>query len=68
MKTTETKVEQEFYSLQEVQTILGCGHSKVYDMIGKGELPAVKLGRVLRVHRDDLTKWRERNRYLQFEK
>ncbi len=68
MKTAEPAVEREFYSLKEVQTILGCGHSKVYDMVGKGELPAVKLGRVLRVHRDDLADWRERNRYVGFEK
>jgi excisionase family DNA binding protein len=68
VKTAELSVGQEFYSLKEVQTILGCGHSKVYDMVGKGELPAVKLGRVLRVHRDDLADWRERNRYGEFEK
>jgi excisionase family DNA binding protein len=68
VKTAELSVGQEFYSLKEVQTILGCGHSKVYDMVGKGELPAVKLGRVFRVHRDDLTNWRERNRYGHFEK
>jgi excisionase family DNA binding protein len=68
VKTAEPAAEREFYSLKEVQTILGCGHSKVYDMVGKGELPAVKLGRVLRVHRDELADWRERNRYGEFEK
>ena len=68
MKTREREVEREFYSLKEVQTILGCGHSKIYDMVGKGELPAVKLGRVLRIHRADLADWRERNRYGELEK
>jgi excisionase family DNA binding protein len=68
VKTREREVEREFYSLKEVQTILGCGQSKIYDMVGKGELPAVKLGRVLRIHRADLADWRERNRYRELEK
>jgi excisionase family DNA binding protein len=68
VKTREREVEREFYSLKEVQTILGCGQSKIYDMVGKGELPAVKLGRVLRIHRADLADWRERNRYGELEK
>ena len=33
---------------------LGCGRSYVYDLINRGELPAVKLGRLTRVPVDGL--------------
>jgi excisionase family DNA binding protein len=36
---------------------LGCGRSYVYDLINRGELPAVKLGRLTRVPVDGLTEF-----------
>jgi len=34
---------------REVAAVLSCGKTYVYELIGRGELPAVKLGRLTRV-------------------
>jgi excisionase family DNA binding protein len=36
-------------TIQEVATTLRCGRTCVYDLIGRGELPAIKLGRLTRI-------------------
>jgi excisionase family DNA binding protein len=33
----------------EVATALGCGKTYIYELIGRGELPVVKLGRLTRI-------------------
>ena len=41
----------------EVQAILRIGRSKVYEMIARGELPVVRIGRAVRIPRDGLARW-----------
>ena len=41
----------------EVQAILRIGRSKVYEMIARGELPVVRIGRAVRIPRDGLGLW-----------
>jgi excisionase family DNA binding protein len=36
-------------TIQEVAAILRCGRTCVYDLIGRGELPAIKVGRLTRI-------------------
>lgn len=43
----------------DVQRILRIGRSKVYEMIARGELPVIRIGRVVRVPRRELERWIE---------
>ena len=55
--------EQEFISLIELQGILGIGRTKAYDLVTSGELPAIRVGRAIRVRLADLNHWAERQSY-----
>jgi excisionase family DNA binding protein len=54
---------QEFISLNELQEILGIGRTKAYDLVTSGDLPAVRIGRIIRISKRDLTNWLEQQRY-----
>lgn len=41
--------EQEFISLNELQEILSIGRTKAYDLVTSGDLPAVRIGRIIRI-------------------
>lgn len=41
----------------EVQRLLRVGRSKVYEMIARGELPVVRIGRAVRIPRHALDEW-----------
>jgi excisionase family DNA binding protein len=43
----------------DVQQILRIGRSKVYEMIARGELPVIRIGRVVRLPRKELERWIE---------
>ena len=55
--------EQEFISLNELQEILGIGRTKAYDLVTSGDLPAIRIGRIIRINKQDLTDWIEHQRY-----
>ena len=55
--------EQEFISLNELQEMLSIGRTKAYDLVTSGDLPAVRIGRSIRISKQDLTDWLERQRY-----
>ena len=55
--------EQEFISLNQLQKILGIGRTKAYDLVTSGDLPAVRIGRIIRVDKRDLTDWLKRQKY-----
>ncbi|MBO0730154.1 MAG: helix-turn-helix domain-containing protein [Acidimicrobiaceae bacterium] len=42
---------------EEVRVILGIGRTKLYSMIRAGELPALRIGRLVRVPRRHLEAW-----------
>lgn len=60
-----TTVEQEYLSPKQVQELLGIGSTKCYALLQSGELPATRVGRVLRVRRRDIDAWAEENRYAE---
>jgi len=43
----------------EVQKQLGVGRSKVYELLACGDLPSVRIGRLLRVPTKALAEWIE---------
>jgi excisionase family DNA binding protein len=48
----------------EVAELLGLSRSKVFEMLAAEELPVVRVGRVVRVPREQLDEWiRERVRW-----
>jgi excisionase family DNA binding protein len=55
--------EQEFISLNQLQEILGIGRTKAYDLVTSGDLPAVRIGRSIRVDKRDLSDWLGRQKY-----
>ena len=50
------------YTVAEVQEILRIGKSRAYHLVQSGEIPHVRIGKLLRVRADDL------ERYLEFRK
>jgi excisionase family DNA binding protein len=59
-----TARETEWLSLKDVQQLLGIGRTKAYELVVTGELPAVRIGRCIRVNRGKLDEWLHRQRYL----
>ena len=51
------------YPIAEIQRRLSIGRSKAYELVATRRLPAVKVGKALRVRAEDLTRFIEENRY-----
>lgn len=45
---------------EEAARMLGLGRSKVFQMLAAGELPVVRIGRCVRIPRDELREWIKR--------
>ncbi|QIM22142.1 helix-turn-helix domain-containing protein [Phycicoccus sp. HDW14] len=45
---------ERLHRIPEVADILGCGRTKVYDLLQSGQLKSVKVGSMRRVHSEDL--------------
>ncbi len=58
-------LEQEWISVAQMQELIGIGRTKAYELIASGEIPAVKIGRVLRVNRRQLDTWLKQQRYIE---
>lgn len=50
--------------IAEVADYLGVSRSKVYQLMGEGELPWVKLGRLRRIPRTQLIEMMERHTFI----
>jgi excisionase family DNA binding protein len=50
-------VRQPVLRAQEVAKFLRCGERAVYESIARGEIPSVRLGRVLRVPTSAFLRW-----------
>ena len=48
-----------YYSLEEVAEMLGVNYQLIYRLVRNGELPAIQLGRVYRVEKNDLKNYLE---------
>lgn len=57
-------VQQEgLMTVAEVQEMLSASRTKVYSMISRRELPAVRIGRAVRVRKSAVTKYLEEHGY-----
>jgi excisionase family DNA binding protein len=54
----------EWLSLKDVQQLLGIGRTKAYELVVTGELPAVRIGRCIRVNRGEIDEWLRAQRYV----
>jgi len=53
---------QEWLTLRQVQEILGIGSTKTYELVATGVIPSIKIGRSIRVNRQELEGWLEAQR------
>jgi excisionase family DNA binding protein len=44
--------------------LVGIGRTKAYELVTTGELPAVRIGRCIRINRRELDEWLHRQHYL----
>ena len=54
----------EFMKVAEVAQELRIARSRAYELVANGSIPAVKIGRNVRVRRKELESWLEGQRYL----
>jgi putative molybdopterin biosynthesis protein len=59
----EGSKHEEWLTIEELGRWLRLGRSKTYELIWNGEIPAYRIGRVLRIRRRDVEAWLESNRY-----
>ena len=58
-----TVTNSEWLSLKDVQQLLGIGRTKAYELVATGELPAVRIGRSIRINKGELDEWIQNRRY-----
>ena len=56
--------QHEWLKVPEVAKLLRVARSRAYDLVANGEIPAVKIGRSVRVNRTELNTWLEEQRYV----
>jgi len=56
--------EHKYLKVPEVAEELRIAHSRAYELVADGTIPAVKIGRSVRVSRKELLRWLEDQRYL----
>lgn len=47
----------------DLQTWLGCGRTKCYELLQTGEIPSYRIGRLVRIRKEDVEEYLERHRY-----
>jgi excisionase family DNA binding protein len=50
-------VEPLLLRADEAAIVLGIGRTKVFEMLASGDLPAIRIGRCVRVPKDRLERW-----------
>lgn len=56
--------EHEYLKVTEVAEELRIARSRAYELVADGTIPAVRIGRTIRVSRRELNRWLEGQRYL----
>jgi excisionase family DNA binding protein len=54
----------EFMKVAEVAQELRIARSRAYELVANGSIPAVRIGRSVRVRRKELESWLQGQRYL----
>ncbi len=53
--------EQEWLSASELAEHLGLGMTRTYELL-RAEIPSYRIGRVIRIHKNDIETWLEANK------
>jgi excisionase family DNA binding protein len=61
----QREVERNWITLQEMQDMLTIGRTKAWQLASSGEVPAVKIGRSVRVDRRGLEEWLSQQDYTE---
>ncbi len=56
--------QHEWLKVPEVAEVLRIARSRAYELVADGEIPAVKIGRSVRVSRKELDRWLQDQRYV----
>ena len=55
-----------YYTVKDIQNILGCGRDKAYELVRSSTFPKTRIGKTLYIDKDEFEKWRKRNFYSEF--
>ena len=58
-----TIATKEWLTVADLCDLLGIGRTLAYQLIAEHTIPAVRIGRTIRVRKADVEKWLEENRY-----
>ncbi len=47
----------------DLQAWLGCGRTKIYELLQTGEIRSYRVGRLVRIRKQDVEEFLERHRY-----
>jgi excisionase family DNA binding protein len=54
---------QTWLSIRQLQDLLNIGHTRAYSLVASGEIPSVKIGRIIRINQQDLSEWLNQQKY-----
>jgi excisionase family DNA binding protein len=54
---------KEWLTVADLCEVLGIGRTLAYQLIAERTIPAVRIGRAIRVRKADIEEWLEENRY-----
>jgi excisionase family DNA binding protein len=60
---TNTVATKEWLTVADLCQLLGIGRTLAYQLIAERTIPAVRIGRAIRVRKADVEKWLEENPY-----
>lgn len=60
--TGTTTATEELLTVEQVQEFLKVGRTFAYSIVRSGELPSYRVGRLLRIRRQDVERWLEKKR------
>jgi excisionase family DNA binding protein len=64
MENVKEPVQQRLLlRIPEVMTLLGLGRTKIYELIGSGDLPVIRVGKAVRIPVAALEKWVEQRQH-----
>lgn len=57
----------EMYSVEDIQSLLGCSRKKTYLIVNNSTFPKIKIGRQFFIPKSEYQKWVKRNLYKSIE-
>ncbi len=52
-----------FVSVEEMRRVLGIGRTRAYEMVAERTIPAVRVGRLIRIRRADIEQYLAKHPY-----